>query len=119
MTKSNNKQLREQERNSLQSTCMCKSGFFCHNYFLTVYFFFTDVGISNFLSHIRCFCRSYRLYRGRSALMLLIVLYRKHYRGFAQMYQKHKLQNIENYTFVTFYFPVTTGVILTISFYIA
>ena len=35
------------------------------------------------------------------------------------MYQKHKLQNIENYTFVTFYFPVTTGVILTISFYIA
>ena len=35
------------------------------------------------------------------------------------MYQKHKLQNIKNYTFVTFYFPVTTGVILTISFYIA
>ena len=30
------------------------------------------------------------------------------------MYQKHKLQNIKNYTFVTFYFPVTTGVILTI-----
>ena len=35
------------------------------------------------------------------------------------MYQKHKLQNIKNYTFVTFYFPVTTGVILTISFHIA
>ena len=48
MTKSNNKQLREQERNSLQSTCMGKSGFFCHNYFLTVDFFLQMLVLATF-----------------------------------------------------------------------